>query len=190
MSEDRYRTVPDQDGMAKAERAIRRASLVAFVATGLTAWLGYLLLPLVATFPVDLAGRLAFAAQASAFVLVWLLIGVMLVSTGRRFSPEDIGGSAAGPPSDHLAIQAAFLQNTLEQVVLAVGLYIALASLVGGRWLSLIVVGVVLFGIGRFLFLRGYRRGVSGRALGMTLTMLPTLLGYGLVFALIASKLL
>jgi hypothetical protein len=121
-------------------------------------------------------------------VLVWVVAAVLMVSTIRRFSPLDIGGSAAGPPSERLAIYRAFLQNTLEQAVLATGLYLALAILLEGALLSLIVASVVLFAIGRLLFLRGYARGVRGRALGMTLTMLPTLLGYLLAIVLIVLR--
>ncbi len=72
--------------------------------------------------------------------------------------------------------------------MLAVGAYLALATRLSGPWLSLIVTAVVLFGVGRLLFFRGYRRdhrGAKGRAFGMTLTMWPTLVGYLLAIALI-----
>lgn len=174
--------------MARAERAIRRAGLLALAATVLAGIAGLALLPLAFAFPTGLPERLAFAVQASAFVLVWVLAGVLMVSTARRRSPEDIGGSAAGPPSARLAIRVAFLQNTLEQAVLAVGLYLAVATLDGGRWLPLIVAAVGLFALGRVLFLRGYARGVTGRALGMALTMMPVILGYPLVLVLVALQ--
>lgn len=189
MAEESYRSPPGQSDMVQAERAIRRSVLISLIAIAVAGPLGYLLLPTLFAFPTELAGRLAFAAQASVFVLMWVAIGVLLVSTTRSRSPQDIGGSAAGPPSDRLAIYIAFLQNTLEQAVLAVGLYFALASLVSGPWLSLIVMGVVMFAIGRILFLRGYHRGVRGRSLGMTMTMMPTILGYALVLILIAVRL-
>jgi hypothetical protein len=189
MSEETYRSPPEEIDMAQAERAIRRSSLIALASVAVAAVFATVVLPRFFRFPTDLADRLAFAAQASALVLIWVMLGVLLVSTTRSMSPQDIGGSAAGPPSERLAIYVAFLQNTLEQAVLAVGLYLALATLVAGRWLSLIVIGVVFFAIGRVLFLRGYRRGVRGRSLGMTLTGMPTILGYVLVVVLIALRL-
>jgi hypothetical protein len=189
MTEEDFRTPPDKAGMARAERTIRRNSLLALVAVPVAALLGVVLLPRIFEFPTDLADRLAFAAQANAFVLVWVAAGVLMVSTMRMSSPQDLGGSAAGAPSDRLAIRVAFLQNTLEQAVLAAGLYLALATLVSGRWLALIVVGVVFFGVGRVLFLRGYASGAGGRSLGMVLTMLPTLLGYLLVIVLVGLRL-
>lgn len=188
MTEEDFRTPPDKPGLARAERTIRRNSLLALVAVPLAAALGVVLLPRIFEFPTDLAQRLAFAMLANAFVLVWVAAGVLMVSTMRMASPQDIGGAAAGPPSDRLAIRVAFLQNTLEQAVLAAGLYLALATLVSGRWLSLIVVGVVFFGAGRILFLRGYAKGAPGRALGMSLTMMPTLLGYLLVIVLVGLR--
>lgn len=179
-----YRRPPEEIDMRRANRRIQAAGTLAF-ALFLAAVAGaYFLLPLVINFPVDLAERLAFAARTSAVVLFCLLVAVGIVSTRRRFSPEDIGGAAARPPSEQLAIPAAFLQNTLEQAVLAVGFYLAFATLVQGAWLSVLVVSALFFVVGRILFLRGYAAGVEGRAFGMTLTMMPVIIGYPAVFVL------
>jgi uncharacterized membrane protein YecN with MAPEG domain len=185
-----YQKQPSASEMAAHERAIRRAGATALVVTVSAFAAGYFLLGRMVEFPATLAERLAFAIQASAFVLVWVLIAVAMVSTARRRSPADIGGSAAGPPSPAVAVRSAFLQNTLEQALLATGGYLALATLVGGDGLAVVAVSVVLFAIGRVLFYRGYPRGAAGRALGMTLTMTPTLLIYLAAFALLALGLL
>lgn len=179
---------PKQVDMARANRAIQRASVIATISLGIGAVAGYLLLPAIFDFPTSLPARIAFAAHAGVFVLLWVLIAVAMVSGGRRTSPADIDGSAFGPPSERIAVRIAFLQNTLEQAVLAVGLYVALATLLSGAWLSLIVVAAAHFAVGRVLFLRGYPRGAEGRALGMTLTMMPTALGYILAVVLIAGR--
>lgn len=159
--------------MHKEEMAIRwrtsaalGVTLVAFVAA-------YLVLPLFHLFPFQTSHRLALAAQGSAFILIWLLIAIGMVSLTRRQSPEDIGGAAAGPPSEKLAIKAAFLQNTLEQCVLTCGAFFAYASIIEGDGLALIPVSVLLFGIGRYLFYKGYPHGAGARAFGMALTLLP-----------------
>ncbi|PSB22751.1 hypothetical protein C7B61_14410 [filamentous cyanobacterium CCP1] len=170
------------------ELAIRRAGVLSLILSALSLGVGYFTLPVWFEFPTALVNRLAFAIQSSLFVLLWVLVGVMMVSVGRRKSLADVGGAAAGPPSEKIAVSVAFLQNTLEQAVLAVGAYLALATLLSGPWLSLIATAVVLFAVGRLLFLIGYRRdyrGARGRALGMTLTLLPTLAGYVLAIALI-----
>ena len=188
MREQGYRQLPEAIDMARAERSIRTASLISILALAGAVPAGYFLLPLILTFPEVLAERLAFAARASIFVLLCVVIAIGMVSTARRFSPADIGGFAAGPPSEQIAIYVAFLQNTLEQAVIAVGLYFALATLVTGPWLSLIPVGVIFFLVGRVLFLWGYAKGVEGRALGMTLTMTPTVLGYLVVLVLLFAE--
>jgi uncharacterized membrane protein YecN with MAPEG domain len=167
--------------MAAEERAIRRDSSVATLATLAAFAAAYWIGPAVADLPTALDERLAFAARLLAVPGFVLLVAILMVSTARRFSAEDIGGQAAGPPSDKLAIKAAFLQNTLEQTVLAGGFYLALAAVAGGPWLALIPVAALLFVVGRVLFYLGYHRGAKGRALGMALTMIPSALGYPLV---------
>jgi len=188
VNEQGFRRAPEEIDMAQAERSIRVAGLVSLLALAVAVPTGYFLMPMIVTFPEVLPERLAFAAQASLFVLLCVVVAIAMVSTGRRFSPADISGSAARPPSAKIAVQIAFLQNTLEQAVIAVGLYFALATLVSGPWLALIPVGVLFFLTGRVLFLRGYAKGVEGRALGMTLTMTPTVLGYLLVLVLLVVK--
>jgi hypothetical protein len=183
-----YAKPPEEVDMARGERGIRMASLIVFVVLTATVVAGRLLLPGVLSFPTRIDERLAFAAQSAVFVVVWVLVGVFLVSTGRRFSPADSGGSAARPPSEGLAIKVAFLQNTLEQAVLAIAAYLALATLLAADWLFVIPMAVVFFGVGRVLFLRGYEHGAAGRALGMTLTLLPTTFGYLTAVVLVVAQ--
>lgn len=188
MLEHEYLKPPEEIDMTKAERSIRRAGVVSLLALACAVPLSYFLMPMLFEFPIELSERLAFAAQSSVFVLLCVVVGIGMVSTARRFSPQDINGSAARPPSQDIAIYVAFLQNTLEQAVIAVGLYFALATLLSGAWLSLLPVGVLFFVVGRVLFFRGYSKGVAGRALGMVLTMIPTVLGYLLILVLMAFR--
>ncbi len=157
----------------REEHLIRVRTSAALVLTLGCFGLGHLALPRYFAFPGPLADRLAFAAQANAFILLCLLVGIGLVSIGRRRSPADIGGAAAGPPSPRLAIKSAFLQNTLEQAVLTWGAFFAFAAVVDGALLALVPVSVVLFCGGRVLFYRGYPSGAGARAFGMALTLLP-----------------
>ncbi len=158
--------------------------LVCFV--GLLA--GYLLLPRYFDFPEALTDRFVFWARLQVFLLIWVALGVGAVSRGRRRSAQDIRGSAYGPPSPHLAIRIAFLQNTLEQAVLASGVYLALITVLAGPALSLLASAAVLFGVGRVMFFLGYKKGAPGRGFGFVLTALPTLLGYGLAIFLITRE--
>lgn len=183
-----YLASPDEVDMEAEERAIRISGAIATLLFALAVASGYRWLPRFFEFPTELVDRLAFAAVAAALVIVWVLLAMMVVSTGRRLSPEDIGGSAAGPPSEKIAIYVAFLQNTLEQAVIAVGAYLAVAALVSGPWLSAIVVAVLFFALGRIFFLAGYRKGASGRAFGMFMTTLPSLAGYVSVIVLLVMR--
>jgi hypothetical protein len=181
MSVKDYRRPPEEIDMAAEEWAIRRDTSIAFV-TVLIAFIGaYHLLPGTLELPVETADRLGFAALTWAIPAFVLLVAVLMVSTTRRFSAADIGGQAAGPPSHKLAVKSAFLQNTLEQTVLAAGFYFALAAVAGGAWLALLPVSAAFFVLGRVLFYLGYERGAKGRSLGMSLTMLPSVMGYPLV---------
>lgn len=82
--------------------------------------------------------RIAFALKADILVFLWLAGCVRAVSSGRFRSPADIRGSAYAPPSSAIAVQAAVLQNSLEQTVLAVGAHLGLAAVLRGDELVLI----------------------------------------------------
>jgi uncharacterized membrane protein YecN with MAPEG domain len=172
------------------QKKIRRAALWASVLCVFKFAAGYVVLPLLFYFPIDLLDRLVFALRIDVFVLLWILICVRMVSRVRFYSAADMGGSAAGPPSAQLAIKAAFLQNTLEQAVIAVAVHLVLATLLRGSALSLIVVAVILFSIGRVAFYVGYPRGAGGRAFGMVVTVLPTLAGFVLAIVLLIAAML
>src|SRR5208282_616348 len=68
---------------------------------------------------------------------------------------------------------AALLQNTMEQVAIAVPAHFGLAIFYGGRPIMVPVLGG-LFCLGRFLFWSGYARGAVGRAFGFALTFYPS----------------
>lgn len=130
--------------------------------------------------------RLTFWATSSLSLIFWVLAGVGMVSTGRRYSTEDIRGSAYAPPSPKIAVASAFLQNTLEQSFIAIVTQLALVLLLGAAALPFIAGSSVLFGIGRVTFLAGYPRGPGARSFGMALTILPSLFAFvGSVVALI-----
>lgn len=126
-------------------------------------------------FPDEMGARLAFVLKANILILIWLLIAVGIVSTMRRYSASDIWGSAFAPPSERLSIPVAFLQNTLEQAVITIVSFLALATVAGDAPLAFVVGSVPLFALGRITFLRGYPRGAGARAFGMATTALPAI---------------
>lgn len=169
---------------------VRRQAALSFLfcapIVGMAVWW----LPRQFEFPRETGERLAFAARADLLIMLWVMYGVAVVARLRRKSAHDTAGSAYGPPSEQLRVPLAFLQNTLEQSVLAAFAALALAPVGGEAPLAFIVAMVVLFAIGRITFLRGYPGGSPGRAFGVVTTALPIMGAFGWVlFDLVASLL-
>jgi hypothetical protein len=157
------------------QRRIRQQSALSFLVCAVALGAAVYWLPQWADFPSEIGSRIAFALRADIFVAVWVLIAVRLVSRIRFVSEEDNAGAAYSPPSPRLAVRAAFLQNTLEQALIAIVANLALATVAGEAPLAFIIASVVLFTVGRLTFLRGYPGGAGARAFGMVTTVLPSL---------------
>lgn len=149
----------------------------------------YWLLPFYFRLPGDDIGDLiTFWSGSALLTMFWVLVGFSMVSRGRRHSLDDIRGSAFALPSPHIAIYVAFLQNTVEQALMAVIVQIAVLLLAGAWTVPLVAGQVLLFAIGRVTFLAGYPKGAGARAFGLAVTALPTLAGFIVALgALVAS---
>ena len=143
--------------------------------------------PLVPPLP-RLEDRLAYALRCDLFVVAWLAAGIAAVARARFLSPGDIGGAGLGAAGSGLAVARAVLQNTLEQVVLAVTGHLALASLLRGREMVLLPLLAVLFCAGRLAFWIGYPHGAGSRAFGFGLTFYPSVLALSGALALIVLR--
>jgi hypothetical protein len=104
---------------------------------------------------------------------------VLLVCIGRlakhRFSnPQDIHGSALTEGTGRAKLLQALLQNTLEQAVLAMPVYLSAALIFPTRLLPLVAAAAALFVVGRIQFFRGYADGAASRATGFGLTFYPS----------------
>ena len=179
----------DTTQLVAAERSVHLQIGGAIAFTLLAFALGYIVLPDVIALPESLPERLAFALHAAAAPLAVLLVAILMVSTSRRKSLQDIHGSAYGPPSQQLAVKAAFLQNTLEQTVLLVGALLILATLLTDAYLVLLPVAAGLFVLGRIAFYLGYQKSSMYRAFGMGVSMLPAVFGYLWIAVLLLQKL-
>jgi hypothetical protein len=123
-------------------------------------------------------------------VSVWLLVSVGRLAGHRFFTPADIDGGGLSDGTPKAKLLQTLIQNTLEQVVLAVPAY--------GAWLwlgppdrhGLVIVFAFYFAIGRLLFFAGYARGAPWRALGFTLTFYPTVGLYLLLLPAAVERLL
>ena len=125
--------------------------------------------------------RMVTAVRAAAITMMWLLAAVANVARGRFMSPADIDGSGFAPASPQLRFSVAMVQNTLEQVVLAAVLYLALARLGRPDEAALIPQLAALFCLGRLVFWMGYRHGAPWRAFGFAVTFYPTVVGYAIL---------
>ncbi|CCD97566.1 MAPEG family protein [Bradyrhizobium sp. STM 3809] len=151
------------------------AALTGVVAIGLALWHG-------GSAAQPEAERLAMALRLDLCVLAWLLAAIGNVARLRFFSAQDIAGAATTVASEAVRRGNAILQNTLEQVVLAIAVHLGLAATLPDP-ATLLTTLVVLFGLGRLLFWLGYARGAAGRAFGFALTFYPT--AFALIIGLV-----
>jgi len=126
------------------------------------------------TVPVGAEERTALWLAASVSASLWLLIGVGLLARHRFFTPADIDGGGLTEGTATAKLLQSLIQNTLEQVVLAMPAYGAWLWLAPEGWRGLVILCAGLFGLGRLLFFLFYRFGAPARALGFTLTFYPT----------------
>lgn len=125
--------------------------------------------------PVPPLARFQFALRVDLIVIAWLAAAIANVARLRFFSERDIAGSSAEAASDKVRLAGAILQNTFEQVGLAVVTHLIVAATFS-RSSALIVVLACLFAVGRILFWAGYKHGAKGRAFGFALTFYPSAL--------------
>jgi uncharacterized MAPEG superfamily protein len=155
------------------QKGVVRGVIPAAILTALGLGGVALLLPL-RSLPVDEPGaRLAWALQWSLLPVSTLMIAIMRVANHRFHTPEDADGAGLTNPTPRARVLRAILQNTLEQVVLAVAAYAIWAVVMPHHWLRSICTAALLFVVGRLLFARRYIGGAPGRAMGFGLTAYP-----------------
>jgi hypothetical protein len=118
--------------------------------------------------------RLKLATLAALAPAAVLLLCIGRLAKHRFWTPQDIHGSALTEGTERARLLQALLQNTLEQTVLAIPVYLAAALVFPARLLPLVAAAAALFVIGRIQFFRGYASGASSRAAGFGLTFYPS----------------
>jgi hypothetical protein len=103
-----------------------------------------------------------------------LFICIARLAKHRFFTPEDINGSALTEGSSRAKLLQSLLQNTLEQVALALPVYFSCAFIFPSHFLGLIPAAGAMFFVGRVLFYIGYSGGAPSRAFGFAFTFYPT----------------
>jgi len=105
-----------------------------------------------------------------------LFVCIARLAKHRFFTPEDINGSALTEGTSRAKLLQALLQNTLEQLGLAVPVYLSCSLIFPSRFLGLVPAAAAMFFIGRVLFYLGYSGGAPSRAFGFAFTFYPTVL--------------
>ncbi|MDQ2780205.1 MAG: MAPEG family protein [Pseudomonadota bacterium] len=125
---------------------------------------------------INLAKRLLVAAISTTSPAVILFFCIARLARHRYFTAEDIDGSGLTDGSRKARELQAILQNSLEQLALAVPVYLAFGLLAPGFAVSMIPMAAIMFFVGRVLFMIGYSRGAPSRAFGFALTFYPTVI--------------
>lgn len=122
------------------------------------------------------ADRIAFALKADVLIALWLGLSIGNLARHRFFTPEDVDGGGLTSGTERAKVLQATLQNTLEQSVLAVLVHMIWIVATPAAWALTVPVAVILFIIGRIMFVRGYSGGAPSRAVGFALTFYPSML--------------
>jgi hypothetical protein len=124
---------------------------------------------------IDTASRLAYAVQWLLIPGLVLLVLTLTTAQYRFFNKPYIDGTRSDLPP-FLEINLRTTQNTLEQTMLAVITWPALALMLPPERLGLIPVTSILFGAGRVMFWIGYQLHPLARIFGFALSSVPTAL--------------
>lgn len=114
--------------------------------------------------------RLSIAVKASVLPAIFLVIAIGRLAKHRFFTPEDIDGGGQSQATAQAQLLQSLLQNTLEQLAIALVAYCAWAIVMPAAWLSVVPLAALAFAVGRVLFFVGYKRGAPSRAAGFALT--------------------
>jgi hypothetical protein len=130
--------------------------------------------------------RLELLAASLMALAASLFICIARLAKHRFFTPEDINGSALTEGTERAKPLQALLQNTLEQVALALSVYFACSFILPSHLLGLIPAAAAMFLFGRVLFYIGYSGGAPSRAFGFAFTFYATiLLGFIAVYFMV-----
>jgi hypothetical protein len=124
--------------------------------------------------PGAMSSRLEVLALGALAPSLALAFSIARLAAHRFHTPQDLDGSGLTSGTERASLLQALLQNTLEQVALALPVYAAWALLAPTHLIAVLPVAALLFLFGRTLFFWGYARGAAGRALGFALTFYPT----------------
>jgi len=168
----------------KTQLGVARGMALALVTAVVLFVVAALYLPRLCTFGSDVVARIQLAGWAIVSPALVLLICVARLAKHRFFTAEDINGSALTTGSERARLLQSLLQNTLEQMCLAIPVYVATSVIAPDSLLPLVPAAAAMFFVGRLSFFAGYAKGAPSRAFGFALTFYPTGLLLGLLLVL------
>jgi hypothetical protein len=162
--------------LSTKQRGVLRGMAVGAAIAGAVLVVGVWLNPFAFSPDLSPSERISVAIQSSSLLAICLAVAIGRLARHRFFTPEDIDGGGLHPASDRAVLLQSLLQNTLEQSMLAVLVYVAWAAVMPSAWLSTVPLAAVVFAVGRILFFAGYAKGAPARAVGFTMAFYPSLL--------------
>ena len=125
-------------------------------------------------FPTNLE-KLVFTLKWQSFSVMMLFFGIAVV--GRVRATTTAVDPVYGKGEHLLYVEARYLQNTMEQLILSTTGQLILSVYVSAAVLTRIIpVLVIMFVVGRFLFYFGYKMDPLKRAYGFSMTFIPSVL--------------
>ena len=159
--------------MTDDQKTVAKGILGAVIFSTLYALAGWAVVSFDGAGIATLAERMVFVIRCQVFALPVLIVGIVNVVRERFFNRGWIDGSP-GDAGCRLDINKRFIQNTVEQLVLAVMANVALVVVLPQSALKCIPLLVSLFIVGRLIFWASYLRNPVSRAFGFTVTFFPT----------------
>ncbi len=162
--------------LTEKQRGVLRGIVIGAIVTIIVVIGTTLLGPYLLSQDTSISGRIGFALKADLIIAIILAVSIGRLARHRFFNPDDIDGGGLTQGTETANMLQATLQNTLEQTVLAVLVHITWAVTMPVGYVSTILAAVILFCVGRVLFVRGYSGGAPSRAIGFALTFYPSIL--------------
>ena len=143
----------------------------AAVASGAVYYLGHAYLPPFVPVIMVPSERVVYALGWQVVTMLPLVLGIARIAQRRFFSEAAIDG---GEADEALDVDRRYLQNTLEQTLLAVVAQLCLALRVPATSLRIVVVAALWFFVARICFWVGYHRSPVARSFGFAATFYPS----------------
>lgn len=173
--------------LSRDQQASMRNAAIAAAATLAVFLLSYLTLPIFFDFPTAQLDRFVFVFRAEIFIFLWVVVAFRIVSSNRFFGSVT-GDSPRLPAGEQQGVTVQFAHHTLQQAIMALVAHAALATLLEGPAIALLVGAIVLFIAGRAIFIAGMRSSADARSIGMMMTTLPTVLCYAAAIVLLIVR--